>query len=1158
MVDIQNLKDHRVDLLKAEIATLLFNLGKTHIGFWKEKKDKNTEKIYQDFSLDEIQFEKQFGYKPFTGYRDYYNSKNTKAPFEIDISTLAPELMSFIIKQTIHDPLNTDLLWQDCFKGDDSSNVLFKKVMFRGCESVNSGIDKGALPDSQQIIGELYLSNAFGTHKENVGQQWFDEKRLDFFKILHQEMTYRNWYNSPDWSAIRNFIVDKIKSWYSHLLSDSRFPANDVTLWDQVYMTASMFKAVLAEMYLGLHQADHVQNPQKIQWQIFGVQYDKLALTEKGLKPAFIKWYSNAVSKIDDAIKAYLENDLAIANEIYRDETGIYFLFPNHSGMDFMSNSKKQVLTDDLKFIEKKILEIFANELPDELTPVFFLTKPCRGLMNLTQLVTDAKDNFLYAPFFINRSGISNKGSDPETYALKENSPAYPQICQVCRVRMAESDKAEDELHLCGICKKRKEGRLSNWLTNPNQETIWLDELQDKNNRIALITLRFELKEWLNGNLLSTTVNRKDNFNGKLNCLKELINSIRDYQKRFEGNTNNKNLLEFIGFYGNNKNLLDSYLDLFDEGGVKTPFDDVISKAENLLSKPNRSEKEQESIDMLNRFWFEFFKSNFAKLIEKTVNGNKILNKKSITILDSDNLSLDKNSYDTFKKYYNNNGNNVGYKDIFAFSYLTDNIIGGLFLDRSHGTEWQELIKKKTGIANTIDWANLTDFQIDEMSSILLQFLLRKNPSPARLRRIWDTTQSFLNNLENQVGEILEKKRIIFQLPEGHNLSEGDLEEGALHFWISGNQAYLITALDNVKEFLKRTGISRDEIVEQIDLGKTDWFRTNIKIGDCPIDPRDAHYEKFTALFAINAPTPVSWQFIVPADTVPGIIEKVRVKSPHQNPTDKKPVPGIIEKVRDSYQTEFKYVNGKLPLHIGVVVQNYKAPLYVGLKALRNIRRELNTWDDIKTTVSEDEIKKRLQDKENKAEIENKAVDYYALFQHKGAGEYSFYFPPEDSPVSVSKLDSGKDYRYYPNTFDFEFLDSNARRNDIFYKDGKRTTPWREKRPYDWRDWPRFEAFRKLFGAKESNQLHNLITLLFSLMEENRETDESKVNLLKLAASAIINTLKPKNMEKEHKDWFDAIFGILDWKSLHNELTKEKIQEFIDMYDFWHKTLKEV
>jgi len=32
----------------------------------------------------------------------------------------------------------------------------------------------------------------------------------------------------------------------------------------------------------------------------------------------------------------------------------------------------------------------------------------------------------------------------------------------------------------------------------------------------------------------------------------------------------------------------------------------------------------------------------------------------------------------------------------------------------------------------------------------------------------------------------------------------------------------------------------------------------------------------------------------------------------------------------------------------------------------------------------------------------------------------------------------------------------------------------------------------------------------------------------------------------------------LDWKSLHNELTKEKIQEFIDMYDFWHKTLKEV
>lgn len=34
---IKELKDKREEIIKAEIGALLFNLGKTHIGFWRER-----------------------------------------------------------------------------------------------------------------------------------------------------------------------------------------------------------------------------------------------------------------------------------------------------------------------------------------------------------------------------------------------------------------------------------------------------------------------------------------------------------------------------------------------------------------------------------------------------------------------------------------------------------------------------------------------------------------------------------------------------------------------------------------------------------------------------------------------------------------------------------------------------------------------------------------------------------------------------------------------------------------------------------------------------------------------------------------------------------------------------------------------------------------
>jgi hypothetical protein len=66
------------------------------------------------------------------------------------------------------------------------------------------------------------------------------------------------------------------------------------------------------------------------------------------------------------------------------------------------------------------------------------------------------------------------------------------------------------------ISEEKTKSRLSIWLGDTGGETIWTSELQDKNGRIALITLKFELGEWLNGNLTNSLLIREEEHDKRL------------------------------------------------------------------------------------------------------------------------------------------------------------------------------------------------------------------------------------------------------------------------------------------------------------------------------------------------------------------------------------------------------------------------------------------------------------------------------------------------------------------------------------------------------------------------------------------------------------------------------------------------------------------
>lgn len=1050
-MDLKNLQDHREDILKAETGALLFNLGKTHVGINNWKKYFHKEK------------------QEFRSYKDYYKF------FKKELSEIDGNFEKFFY-ENIKLPDSSKVNWIEIFKGN------FKNIFFRGCENINSGIDKGF---PKEKLTSLWISSAYGSFVEDVKKLNFDNKRICFFRDLYYYLKKEN----PNWKEIRNWILENLKEWYVHLLSDNRFPVNDVTLFDQVYMTASLFKATLAGLYLynGKVKA-YTDKPRNIKWSILGIQYDKLGLSEKALKVANIKWYREKIKELDNKIKKLLEIEYPIGNEVYRDETGIYFVV-----LEFLVGNKENEfyrLNEDLKEIENKIIKKFSEAFDNEIYPAVFLTEPSRGLMNLGQLVEKAPENFLKA-----KLNYENEN--------KNDSKKRIGICQICGVRVVEKKDKSGEL-ICNTCLKRQEGRIDNWINNRTEETIWLDELQDKNGRIALVTLKFELGKWINGNMLNSLFTRiEDQVE-----YEKIIKSILDLIKR-ETNKGEVRKIQLEQFEEKN---ITKFLSLFDENGIKKPYEQIFKVLKENKSIDNVENKYKYIVESLIKE--KEFLEDFLFYDKST---NKIIgNKKKEKI------------YSIEDYYKQGNIKDYLYK-IFAITYLVFQI-KNLILERSIGSEWENFILRNLSKdvidfeKRKINWKDLNESDNKFLSKIILQLLLRKNPSPARLRRVWETTEEFFKSLEKNILNLLEVpddrcKRWYWENVK--NIKDGEYVDGDLLFWVRNNNVYLISSIEKVfnkNSFLLKNINDPNKTIRLLD--------------------KDKKEEKYKPYFTILSPTPISWQFIIPAEYIPN----------------------LIENVKKEYYKNFKWVYGKLPLHIGIVVQNYKKPLYVGLKALRRIRRDSQDWQDLKKRICAKEFKNRQKEAFCCRVIEeNNNEKFYSLFERADETQkgYEFYLYPETgSRVWIDTVRNSNDndmFWFYPNTFDFEFLDTNSRRNEIYYENGKRKIDMKKNRPYDIEDWEYFRRFKEFFNDMNSSEskLQKIVTLIYSKLFDWDDKSSIKIFML----SSFVNVLELKNSKK---DEFAKIFGVKSWMELENLPEDEfidKLYMFVDMFEFWHKIL---
>lgn len=266
-------------------------------------------------------------------------------------------------------------------------------------------------------------------------------------------------------------------------LAETRLPNNDVTLWDQSYVAAALFKSAVAGAILNQSFPWNEKNvKQKTRWRLLAVAIGADHYEVRAVKIGDWTGMQKALDEFFDRVAQLIEVDLAIGSLLYRDSNVAIFSFP---GERFDEKVPASWLNELQGRLQGEV-DCIAESLHLETPPLVQISIPTRSLVPIVRARREAVQT-LAIP--VHRSWNVH-------HRVPEESQGH--ICPVCQVRLNEDPTNKGKP--CRVCRERRHHRLEDWLKGQmNYDTIWFEEVADGKNRIALLTFSLDLEPWLNG-----------------------------------------------------------------------------------------------------------------------------------------------------------------------------------------------------------------------------------------------------------------------------------------------------------------------------------------------------------------------------------------------------------------------------------------------------------------------------------------------------------------------------------------------------------------------------------------------------------------------------------------------------------------------------------
>lgn len=984
---VEMIKNNREVILTGEIGALLHDIGKCHPNFIESKSVEKTApdihaQIYKFLRLELVEFIKS-------------------SKFDIKIGNETSDIYNLI---TQHHP--------DKNAKNKIDNIV--KILI-ACDHKDSADDKGIVRKKQRL-DETWIASPFGYEKEKIDlvclQKRFDELQDNLTGLFRN---YLSQTKTMDLSCLRESLINNLRTTFSHALGETRKPANDVTLWDHSHSTASLFKSVLAGMVCGANL-----DPENLKWRIFGICWNGEEFINKGRKIAEIQKRAEIIDDIKGELKRRFEDEIPIGNAIYEDTNGIYFTFPE------LSDKSKDLARE----CAEETLGIIHDKSDNELWPFFTLSKASGTLTIIADEITFASEKRkiprMSPVLFVEKDEKENdekskskddKESKKQNEENKkpipvesdldldlefkklvekikeENRDARIDICPICRIR-----PKHEEAERCEICEKRRMGRLEQWLSN-RQDTIWIEEVADKNNRIALISLSVNLDKWLDGTMIGSIYSQsfEDWYESRAKKIKENTQFMKKIKKSI-----NRELMR-----GSLDELAEYFMEYFIKEVLADPEfttaqDNISLRAkifDTFFEDIRISEKDRDKQSNDNPLFVKNVWKSFKEKLDKVSTNN------ALSLLFTQNPSparlyrIWKETGEFFDLIIRKIKDEI-------YSHEWKRIKFSVDMDKFYWFNWDN--PKKEDIVPLLKSLEIIEEDKDpeiERDNEGITIKTKKNlrlvkegnkvkleakgdvyefayhEDNGRVYRINDTTPYII-----RIDDLEPKDLLVFHTKEGEFYTIESIEK----FKFKSKEGEEKTGEESIKEALKQgfDHLATEDKPNENLLKKNEDEKIRIRDENTKI-------EVYMPLIEINR-SPLSLRLIVPAmDCI-----------------------NIIELITKLYNERFEKVIGKLPLNMKLLVANRKFPLYVLLDAERRMlegngfRKQvaMNPWWSVDSMRND---------------------SYYGFYPVNEIKENEKKYTLDDL-YTISK---DKIFFLYPGYFDFDLLLGTTDRYKIGYSE---------------------------------------------------------------------------------------------------------------------------
>ena len=493
---LEKLKENRTPILLAEIGAYLHDLGKATKGFIEHYSKDSKSK----WGTDKHNFPSIFPEE----------IRNALTEIKVDVCGEKVTLIDFIEKHHPEKETNekeTDGKRKDC-EIPPIIRLLYAK--WNGYDGMDSGLDKGRVMDKDKVgqrKDHTFITTAFGYEFKRIELSEVESLTKALQKVVVNAL--KQFKSDNNIIKLRE-IIERTKEYYLNFLGETRRPANDVTLWDHSYSVATLVKCAVAKNVIDCSNASF--DPLDFNWKSFSINFDTLGLLAKGIKLGDILGYWECIRSAFSRTKEIIEVIHPAGNEVYRDTTGIFFLVP-----DIDLEELKDLILEELDGIEPELMSqitikeiIYSNS-----NYKFICSKPENNIPRELKQKRRDIENHKKEVLKNSLPAARKKALQEIIYPVSSERFSYSQfseyewenkeICPICRLR--PMDENSDG---CEHCIERRQRRAKIWMDNP-KNTVWLDEVSDHNDRIALIVGCFILDNWLDGSFIKTLAIRAGN-----------------------------------------------------------------------------------------------------------------------------------------------------------------------------------------------------------------------------------------------------------------------------------------------------------------------------------------------------------------------------------------------------------------------------------------------------------------------------------------------------------------------------------------------------------------------------------------------------------------------------------------------------------------------